>query len=116
MKKISYFLWGIVLMAAGVLLALRVFGITNVDVFFDGWWTLFIIIPCVVGLFTEEKKTGSLIGIALGVFMLLCCQDVLSWKLLVPAIFVGIGLKLALTGLFGSKEESSSPNENDNGV
>ena len=105
MKKLSYLLWGIVLIAAGVVLALRIFGITNADIFFDGWWTLFIIIPSAVGLFTEKKKTGSIIGIALGVFMLLCCQEVLSWKLLAPAALVVLGLKLTLTGLLGSKEE-----------
>lgn len=108
MKKLSYILWGIVLMAVGVILALKMFGITNADIFFDGWWTLFIIIPSAVGLFTETKKTGSILGIALGVFMLLCCQEVLSWKLLAPAIFVVLGLKLALTGLMGNKEEKPS--------
>lgn len=108
MKKASYVLWGLVLMVAGVILALKVFGITNVDVFFDGWWTVFIIIPCTVGLFTEQKKIGNLMGIGLGVFMLLCCQDILSWKLLVPAILVVIGLKLVLTGLIAKKEEAPS--------
>lgn len=111
MKKLSYILWGIVLMAAGVVLALRIFGITGADIFFDGWWTLFIIIPSVVGLFTEQKKTVSIFGIALGVFMLLCCQEVLSWKLLAPAIFVALGLKLTLTGLLGKKEEEPSHDE-----
>lgn len=107
MKKISSLIWGIVLIAAGVLFALNALNITNIDIFFDGWWTLFIIVPCTVGLFTEREKTGNLIGIAIGVFLLLCCQDVLSfsmlWKLLVPAIIVIIGLKMVITGLFGNK-------------
>ena len=107
MKKASSVLWGIVLIAAGVIWALNAFNVTNVDVFFDGWWTLFIIIPCVSGLFTEREKTGNIIGIVIGVFLLLCCQDILSfsmlWKLLVPAIIVVIGLKMVLTGLFGNK-------------
>ena len=98
MKKLSSVLWGIVLIAAGVIWALNEFNITNIDVFFDGWWTLFIIIPCISGLFTEREKTGNIIGIAIGVFLLLCCQDVLSfstlWELLVPAIVVVIGLKM----------------------
>ena len=68
MKKLSYILWGIVLMAAGVVLALRIFGITGADIFFDGWWTLFIIVPCAIGLFTEREKTGNIIGIVIGVF------------------------------------------------
>ena len=107
MKKSSSILWGIVLVAAGVVFALNALNITDIDVFFDGWWTLFIIIPCTVGLFTEREKTGNLIGIAIGVFLLLCCQDILSfsmlWKLLVPAVIVFIGLKMVLTGLLGNK-------------
>lgn len=107
MKKTSSILWGIILVVAGVVFALNALNITDIDVFFDGWWTLFIIVPCAIGLFTEREKTGNLIGIAIGVFLLLCCQDILSfsmlWKLLVPAIIVIIGLKMVLTGLFGNK-------------
>ena len=107
MKKVSSILWGIVLIAAGALFALNALNITNIDIFFDGWWTLFIIVPCAVGLFTEREKTGNIIGIAVGVFLLLCCQDILSfsmlWKLLVPAIIVIVGLKMVVTGLFGNK-------------
>jgi len=107
MRKASSVLWGIVLIAAGVILALNVFNITDINIFFDGWWTLFIIVPCAIGLFTEREKTGNIIGIVIGVFLLLCCQDILSfsmlWKLLVPAIIVIVGLKMVLTGLFGNK-------------
>jgi len=107
MKKTGSILWGLVLIAAGVIIALNVFQITNIDIFFDGWWTLFIIVPCGIGLFTEREKTGNIIGIIVGVLLLLCCQNVLSfsilWKLLVPGIIVIIGLKMLLTGLFGNK-------------
>ena len=107
MKKTSSVLWGIVLIAAGVILALNVSGITDIHIFFDGWWTLFIIVPCGIGLFTEREKTGNIIGIAIGVCLLLCCQEILSfsmlWKLLIPVVIVIIGLKMVLTGLFGNK-------------
>ena len=107
MKKASSVLWGIVLIAVGVIWALNELNFTNIDVFFDGWWTLFIIVPCGIGLFTEREKTGNMIGIAIGVFLLLCCQDILSfslfWKLLIPAIIVIIGLKMIFTGLFGNQ-------------
>lgn len=107
MKKLTKILWGIVLIAAGVLFALNAVGITDVDVFFDGWWTLFIIIPCTVGLFTEHEKMGNLIGLLIGVFLLLSCQDILSfetlWKLAVPVIVIVIGIKLVFGGVFGGK-------------
>ena len=106
MKKSSSILWGLVLIAIGVLAGLKAFG-ANINLFFDGWWTLFIIVPCTISLFTEREKMGNLIGIAIGVFLLLCCQDILSfgllWKLLLPAIIVIIGLKMIFGGLFGNK-------------
>ena len=112
MKKTSSILWGLVLVAAGVIFALNAMDITNIELFFDGWWTLFIIVPCAVGLFTEREKTGNIIGIAIGVCLLLACQNVFSfsvmWKLLVPAFIVIIGLKLLFKGLFGNKANEIS--------
>lgn len=106
MKKLSSVLWGLVLIAIGVIVGLKAFGM-DINIFFDGWWTVFIIVPCTIGLFTEREKTGNLIGIGVGVFLLLCCQDILSfallWKLLVPAIIVIVGLKMIFGGLFGNK-------------
>jgi len=107
MKKTSRIIWGLILVAAGVVFALNALNITKIDVFFDGWWTLFLIIPCTVGLFTEQDKIGNLVGIAIGVFLLLGCRDIISfallWKLLVPAIIVIVGLKMVLSGIFGNK-------------
>lgn len=107
MKKISKILWGIALITVGVIFALNAFGITDIELFFDGWWTLFIIVPCFIGIFSEREKTGNIIGLVIGVFLLLCCQNVLGfdmlWKLAVPAIIVIIGLKLILGAVFGDK-------------
>ena len=52
MKNVRNVLWGIVLIAVGVIIALHAFGVADISIFFDGWWTLFIIVPCTVGLFT----------------------------------------------------------------
>ncbi len=92
-------------------------GITNINIFFDGWWTLFIIVPCFIGLFKEREKTGNIIGLAIGVIFLLCCQDMIDfetvWKLLVPAILIIIGVSLIVKDAFGSKinEEIKKLNE-----
>jgi predicted membrane protein len=107
MKKISKILWGIALIVVGGIFALNAFGITDIELFFDGWWTLFIIVPCFVGIFSEREKTGNIIGLIIGVFLLLCCQNVLGfdmlWKLAVPAIIVIIGIKLIFGAVFGDK-------------
>ena len=87
MKKVtvkfnfSSVIWGIILVAAGVILALNSLGVTNIDIFFKGWWTLFIIVPCTVSLITDrdfDNITGTLFCIAIGVFLLLCARGVLE--------------------------------------
>lgn len=107
MKKLSKILWGVVLILVGGIFALNAFGITNFEIFFDGWWTLFIIVPCFIGIFSEREKTGNIIGLLTGIFLLLCCQNVLSfgvfWKLVIPAIIVIIGLKLIFSAVLGDK-------------
>lgn len=107
MKKTGSILWGIVLIAVGTLFALNALEITDINIFFAGWWTLFLIVPCAIGLFTEREKTGNVIGIVIGVFLLLCCQGILSfsmiWKLLVPILIVIFGLKLLFAGFSGGK-------------
>ena len=107
MKNFGNVLWGIVLIGIGLIIGGNALGITNINIFFDGWWTLFIIIPCFIGLFKEREKTGSIIGLLIGVALLLGCQDVLSfdiiWKLAVPVILIVIGLSLIFKDTFNSK-------------
>ncbi|MBE7001098.1 MAG: hypothetical protein E7421_00120 [Ruminococcaceae bacterium] len=110
MKKINRVIWGLVLAAVGVLFALNALEIAKIDIFFDGWWTLFILVPCFVGLFTEREKTGNIIGILVGGFLLLCSQEILEfsmlWKLLLPAIIFIIGIKMLLGAFFDKKPDS----------
>lgn len=75
--------------------------ISEFTIFFDGWWTLFIIVPCFCGLLGRGgEKIGYLIGLAIGLFLLLTAQDVLDsdklWALIVAAICILIGLNLLL--------------------
>lgn len=99
--------WGLLLVALGLIFGLNALGLTNINVFFDGWWTLFIIVPCGFALFRERDKTGSLIGLAIGVALLLACQDILSFslirKLLLPAILVIVGLAILAKGISGDR-------------
>ena len=51
MNKTSNILWGIVLIVLGLIFGLNALDITHIDIFFNGWWTLFIIVPCCIDLF-----------------------------------------------------------------
>lgn len=55
-KQLSGIIWGAVLIMVGVLLMLSAFQVVDFNLFFDGWWTLFIIIPCLAGIVTENDK------------------------------------------------------------
>ena len=98
MKKVSNILWGIVLIVIGVISGLNALEITDINIFFKGWWTLFIIVPCFIGIFNDESKTGNLIGLVIGVVLLLGSRDIISFeiigKLIVPIVLIGIGLSI----------------------
>ena len=121
MKKVSNVLWGIVLIGIGLIIGGNALGITNINIFFDGWWTLFIIIPCFIELFRDKDKIGNLIGVFIGVVLLLACQGILDfnliWKLLVPAILIAIGISMIFKDAIGGKvsSEIKKLNEKRNG-
>lgn len=122
MKRISNVLWGTVLITVGIIFALNALEIADINIFFDGWWTLFIIVPCFIDLFTEENKTGNIIGLIIGICLLLCCQGVLNFslvfKLIIPVILVIIGLSLIFKDTLKTKikeEIRKLNNKNPNG-
>ncbi len=96
MKNCRNIILGIILIVVGVWFGLYSTGVVKVNLLFDGWWTLFIIIPSFLGLFDDNNRTGSLIGLIIGVLLLLSCQDLLDFdlvlKLIVPAILVITGI------------------------
>lgn len=107
MKRVGNILWGVVFIALGIIFGLNALEIANINIFFDGWWTLFIIVPCFIDLFKEEEKTGNIIGLVIGIVLLLCCQDFLDfsyvWKLLLPTILVVIGVSFIFKDVANSK-------------
>lgn len=108
MKNTKNLLWGIAFIAIGAIIALNALGVTNINLFFNGWWAiLFIVLPCFIGLFKNESKTGNIIGIIIGAILFLCCQDLLDFelfgKLIVPIILIGIGVSFIFKDVLGKK-------------
>lgn len=107
MNKLSNVLWGFVLIGLGVIFGLNALDIAYINIFFDGWWTLFIIVPCFIGLFEDKDKTGNIIGLVVGICLFLSCIDVLDfeivWKLSIPTILVLIGLSIIFRDSFNKK-------------
>lgn len=120
MKKTSNLIWGLLFILIGLFIGLNTLDIVSFNIFFDGWWTLIIIIPCLIGLINKEDKTGDIIGLLIGVALLLNAQGIISfdiiWKLAAPLILVIIGLSIILKGNKDSKTNVviKKINSNDN--
>lgn len=79
MKKLAKQFLGFSIAAIGVLWILNVTGVIGFDIFFHGWWTLLIILPCTAHLIANPNW-GSFSGIALGAVLLLQAQATLTGR------------------------------------
>lgn len=118
MKEFRNILWGLVLVIVGLVLGLNALNIVDIDIFFNGWWTLFIIVPCFIDLFKDEKKTGNLIGLTLGILLLLSCQDILDfsimWSLFFPIVLIIIGVSFIFKNTIKDKINKTVKTNNKN--
>jgi len=111
MKKVTCAIVGILIIAVGIVLGLNALGITNIDIFFDGWWTLLIIIPCIIGVIKTRDKAANIFGILVGVALLLAEQGVVTYRMLsdliIPIIIILIGVKLVSVALKKATEQDN---------
>lgn len=103
-------LWGLCFILVGVLLCFKAVGILDVTLFFKGWWTLFIIIPCFFGLF-EGEYFGNLIGLLIGLSLLSSIQGWISFGLILKLIFP---ITLVLIGISILAREFTCKDKNHN--
>lgn len=107
MKKFGNILWGLVFIIVGLIIGCNAMGLTNINIFFTGWWTLFIIVPSFIGLFKDDSKTWNIIWLVIGIVLLLCARDILSFsiigKLIFPFILVMVGLSFIFKDAFRTK-------------
>ena len=118
MKDRRNIIWGIILLVIGLALAGNIFNLFRIHIFFDGWWTLFIIIPSIIGITNEGPKTGNVISLVVGILLFLACRGLFDftiiWKLLLPVIIVGIGISMIFKDVFNKEvsEKITSLNKN----
>ena len=109
MNRVKPIIWGVAIVALGVIFGGNALGLFELNVFFHGWWTLFIIVPSVIGIFTEKEKLASLFMLAVGVILLLAAQDVFSygvaWKVIFAILLVIFGVKIIFQGIFGNTDK-----------
>ena len=99
-NRLGSILWGAAFIIAGIGFAGNAFGVWNFDLFFDGWWTLCLIVPAVISMIQSGPNTGNVVCALVGVVLLLSAQDVLDphllGKLFLPVLLVVIGISILL--------------------
>ena len=109
MKQFKAIIWGLAIIALGVIFGGNAIGLFNFDMFFDGWWTLFIIVPSAVSLITEKERLQSLAFLGAGIIMLLAAQHVfeweVAWKAILALFLILIGLSIIFRSIFHSKND-----------
>ncbi len=111
MMKTKRILWGVVLVAFGILFGLDVVDVIDMKDLFEGWWTFFIIIPSIVSIITDREKIWGITGLFTGSVLFLSCQDIIEdsavIKLIIPFVIVLIGLKLIFKDLFNKEAQTA---------
>ncbi len=120
-NKLSNVLWGLFFIVIGVGFAGNVMDLWDFHLFFDGWWTLFIIVPCFISMIQSGFGTGSTIGFIIGVLLLLNYQIDINfnfWQLIIPAILILIGVRIMFQSAFRKRihfDESYNMNDGPQG-
>ena len=109
MKQAKPIIWGVAIIALGIIFGGNALGLFQLNVFFDGWWTLFIIVPSVISLITEKDKLSSLGFLAAGIILLLAAQNVfdydVAWKAILAVALIIIGLGIIIKGVFKNNND-----------
>ncbi|MEA4896584.1 MAG: hypothetical protein VB064_15175 [Oscillospiraceae bacterium] len=104
---------GVLIVALGVFFGGQALGFwEQYKVSFDGWWTLFIIVPCVISIINSGFNFFNTAVAGVGVLLLLSSQDVLhddlGYKLIIPYVLVIFGLSIMLKKPIRFRKESNN--------
>ena len=110
-------IWGIILIIIGVGFMGNIMSWWNFELFFEGWWALFIILPCLFSIINSGIRVGNAIGLTIGILLLLNAQNVLPDKVFTlfwPLIIVAIGLSLIFRRPTNNYNNNWNQSQNDN--
>ncbi len=103
--KTKNIIYGVLLIILSVLLILDVMSLINFNIFFDGWWTLFIIIPAIIGLISGKLTFSNLILLIIGVSLLLRYYikfPIFRWEFVLAMILLLVGINMILSNVKNS--------------
>lgn len=86
--------WGIVLIVIGAAFLLDRSGLLDINLFFAGWWTLFLIVPALYMMVKSGIQTGNVVLLGVGVYFLLDEQGVRLGWIVLPAVLILLGIAM----------------------
>lgn len=106
-SKVTAVVFGLALVALGIALTGTTLGWWGTLVLFEGWWTLFLIVPAVVSMIDQGPNAGNLILLGIGGLLLADAQRLLGdtsvWSLFFPLVIVVVGIAVLQRALVGPK-------------
>ena len=102
MNRTSKIIGGIALIAFGIVWALELLGLISISL--EGWWALFIIVPCFVNIFNDRHKAGAIIGFGIGILLLLAARNVILWSDIWKYMICLVAVVWGISLLFFSKK------------
>lgn len=108
-RNVGALITGLLLLIIGVGFIGEATHLWNFNLFFPGWWTLFIIIPAFSSIVGQGFRSGNVAWLIFGVLMLLACQDwfksFMSWQLFLGIFIVYWGLVIVIRFVMGPKKK-----------
>lgn len=103
-KRIGNVLWGLIFVAIGIGVIGEMGGAWEFQLFFDGWWTLFLILPAAIHIVENGIRISNTLCLLGGTAMLAACQNLITWDMLaalfLPVVLIVIGAIMIFKNLF----------------
>lgn len=114
--KAANLIWGLLLIAIGILIGGKVMGWIDFSVFFPGWWTLFLIVPAFLAIVRKGFGFMRFLVLLIGLALLLqqngVIEDAVLEKMFLPTAFILLGLSILLGQVFGKSHAPYSGTRN----
>lgn len=108
-EKIYHIILAIFLIVVGVLIIGNAFSIWSINVFFKGWWTLFIIIPSLETFLFQNGKSASFYTLLFGVEVLLYNQGIINFSILWKTLLAFFIILIAVSVLVSIFKKDKMP-------
>ena len=114
-KDYSALIWGLIFVIVGIIFGGNALNIWDIDIFFPGWWTLFLIIPGLISMVRYGFNWGSGILVIIGLVLLFDELDIIDdgaiWKLIFPLVLVAVGISIIASFFRGGTKKNIEADE-----